>query len=118
MADIFDEKQLPKKHDSLVKLFIKLLEKHHPTTATTTAKTSSASAVSLASANDGRKGITVYNNADKTMYVGATNAVTSSAFWVLITAGGYWEAPYGYVGALYGIWATGPTGNALVTELT
>lgn len=79
----------------------------------------SASSVTLKAANAARRGLLVHNDADKDLYLkyGATASTTS--FTVKILAGGYWEMPFPiYAGVVDGIWASGPTGAARVTELT
>jgi len=80
---------------------------------------SSASSVTLKAANTSRRGLLIFNDADKTLNVKYGATASSSSFTVQIAAGGYWEMPKPiYQGTLDGIWATGPTGAARVTELT
>lgn len=118
MASLYGtEGQNPGIADPLAKTLIKLLEKSHPDTATTTSVAAATSSTLLKAENDARKGVTVFNDTDKTLYLGGTT-VTTSAFIVKVDAGGYYEFPFGYVGAVYGIWASGPTGSARVTEFT
>lgn len=79
----------------------------------------SASSVTLRAAKAGRRGLIIYNDADKDLYVkyGATASATS--FTVKVLAGGYWEMPIPiYTGVVDGIWASGPTGAARITELS
>ena len=79
----------------------------------------SASNVTLKAANAGRRGLIVYNAADVALYIkcGATASLVSYS--VKVEAGGYWEMPFPiYTGVVDGIWATGPTGAAKLTELT
>lgn len=78
----------------------------------------SASNQTLAAADSTRRGLMVFNDSDKDLYLkyGATASTTS--FTVRIAAGGYWEMHQPiYLGIIDGIWATGPTGSARVTKL-
>lgn len=95
-----------------------------PTTATPTNVTSNAASVTILAANAARKGAMVYNNSDKVLHISfATPATTDNSFVDLAPEssglqGGYWELPFGYRGAIYGIWEAGPTGKANITEIT
>ena len=88
--------------------------------STQTSVAASVTTVSLLAATDARAGATIYNDTDNTanfLYVklGATASATS--FTVKLNAGGYYEVPYGYNGAIDGIW-TVAAGSARITELT
>lgn len=91
-----------------------------PATAASLANVaSSATNVTLKAANASRRGLIVFNDADKALHLkyGATASATS--FTVKIAAGGYWEMPQPvYVGVVDGIWEAAPTGSARVTEST
>lgn len=89
-----------------------------PSTATQTSVAAATSSTALLSANAARLGATVYNDSTAILYVllGSGTASTS-AYTVQVAAGGYYEVPYGYTGAIKGIWASA-TGNARLTELT
>ncbi len=79
----------------------------------------SASSVALLSSNANRLGATIANDSSAALYVklGATASLTSYTAKVL--PGGYYEVPYGFTGAIDGIWATDPgDGAARITELT
>lgn len=82
----------------------------------------SASSVSLLASNTSRLGATIYNDSSAILYLklGATASTTS--FTAILAGnsggyGGYYEVPFGYTGAIDGIW-TSATGNARITELT
>lgn len=77
----------------------------------------SATSVALLAANANRLGATVYNDSSAILYLklGATASTTS--FSVAMAASSYFEAPFGYTGAIDGIW-TSATGNARITELS
>ena len=93
-------------------------------TATTSNVTALATSVLLDAANTSRKGLTIYNHCDKVLHVSFTSpasANNSVADLVAETAGvngGRYEVPFGYTGAVYGIWEAAPTGKANITELT
>lgn len=78
---------------------------------------SSASSVSLISANIRRAGVTVQNTSTAILYilVGGGTATATTAHSVQVPSNGYWEAPYGFTGALSGIWASA-NGSANITE--
>lgn len=83
----------------------------------------SASSALLLAAQRGRKGATIYNKCDKILHVAfATPATVNNAVVNLAAEasgiGGYYEVPFGYNGPVYGIWESGPTGQANVTELS
>lgn len=80
---------------------------------------SSASNVTLKAANTSRRGLLIFNDADKVLNVKYGATASSTSFTVQIAAGGYWEMPQPiYQGIVDGIWASGPTGSARITELT
>lgn len=80
---------------------------------------SSASAVTILAANTSRRGATVFNDADKALYLKFGASASATSFTVKIAAGGYYELPSPvYQGVMSGIWEAGPTGSARVTELT
>jgi hypothetical protein len=88
--------------------------------ATVTAVASGIASVTIKAANTARKGITVTNTDANILYLkvgGGTASATDFSVAVAATTG-YWEAPYGFTGAITGIWALDATGSALVTEYT
>lgn len=87
-------------------------------TATQTSVAGATSSTSLLAANAARLGATVYNDSTAILYLllGSGTASTS-AYSVQLGAGAYYEVPFGYTGAIKGLWASA-TGNARVTELT
>jgi hypothetical protein len=81
-----------------------------PGTLTTT------TAVVLA-ANTARRGATVYVESGATLYLALGTTASLTAYTVQIAVGGYYEVPFGYTGALWGITSVG-TAVVRVTELT
>lgn len=81
-----------------------------PSGLTTTA------AVVLA-ANAARKGATVFNESGAVLYLALGTTASLTAYTVQIAIGAYYEVPFGYTGALWGITTAGTT-VARVTELT
>jgi hypothetical protein len=65
--------------------------------------------------NPNRTGAAIYNDSAAELLVNLGAAASSSAFTVDMLPGAYYELPFGYTGALHGIWAAA-TGNARVTE--
>ncbi len=77
-------------------------------------------AVSLLAANPNRKGFTVYNNSNRTLYLGTANTVTTAAnFFAIIPANTLyeWNIESIYTGALFAI-ANGAGASCQVLELT
>jgi hypothetical protein len=68
--------------------------------------------------NAARKGATIWNNSTANLYIelGAASS-TTSAFAVKITADGYYELPFNYIGQIAGVWDAA-NGSALLREFT
>lgn len=99
-----------------------LLVANRATTPAQTSVAGSATSTSLLAANTARKGATFTNESTAHLYLimGATASTTSySVLLTGVTAPpyAYYELPYGYVGAVAGIWATA-TGNCRITEIS
>lgn len=86
-------------------------------TATPTSVTASITSISLLAANSARKGTTIWNNSTANLYVELGATASISAFTARVGAGGYYEIPFTYTGAISGIWEAA-NGSALVRELT
>jgi hypothetical protein len=88
--------------------------------STATAITAVASGTSnqvLLEPNAFRKGGTVVNDSTSTLYLKCGSIATSTSYTVKMTAGSYYEIPFGYTGEVDGIWVSA-NGNAVVTEFT
>lgn len=78
----------------------------------------------LLAANANRLGATFYNNSTTDLYLVLGATASTETFTIKMAAGGYYELPFHYVGAVAGIWpsASAGTGTAdgevQVTELT
>jgi len=77
----------------------------------------SATSVTLLSANNSRKGGSIYNDSSAILYVKFGTTASTTDFKVALAAGSYYEIPAGYVGRIDGIWASA-TGSARVAEET
>ena len=86
-------------------------------TATPTSVAASITSVSLLAANSARKGTTIWNNSTANLYVELGATASNSAFTARVGAGGYYEVPFTYTGAISGIWDAA-NGSALVREFT
>lgn len=86
-------------------------------TPTQSSVAGSASSASLLAANTSRLGATIFNDSVSPLYLKLGTTASTSSFTVKINPGGYYEVPFGYSGAIDGIWDTA-TGNARITELT
>lgn len=80
--------------------------------------TASTSTVTLLAANAARLGATLYNDGTKDLWVKFGAAASQTSFTVKMVKDAYYEVPYGYTGTLTGVWDTGVSGAARVTELT
>lgn len=91
----------------------------HTNAPTVAQVAASASNTTLKASNTNRRGLAVYNDADKALYLKLGTTASTTSFTVKIAAGGYYEIPQfpTYTGQVDGIWDTGPTGNAYVTEI-
>ena len=91
--------------------------KLNSSTGTVTQVASSATNVTLLASNAARRGATISNDSNKTLFVklGATASATS--YTKKLGTDEYWEIPFGYTGVIDGIWDLA-NGNAYVTELT
>lgn len=87
--------------------------------AAITSVASSASSVTLLAANTARKGASIQNTSTAILYVllssGTATATTSHS--VQMASNTYYEVPFGYTGAITGIWASA-NGSANMTEFT
>ena len=86
-------------------------------TAAISSVNSSASNVTLLSANSNRRGAAIYNASTAVLYVKFGTTASTSSFTVKMAADSYYEVPFGYTGRIDGIWASA-NGAALVTEFT
>lgn len=86
-------------------------------TATPSTVTASTTTITVLAANSNRKGGTVWNNSTAKLYIEFGATASTSAFTAILEAGGYYEIPFSYTGAISGIWLAA-NGNALVRELT
>jgi hypothetical protein len=78
---------------------------------------SSVSYATISSSNANRKGLTIFNEGAGLLYVTlGTSTTTSSSYTVRLSAGDYYEVPYGYTGLVGGIFGT--AGTARVTEVS
>lgn len=71
----------------------------------------------LLALNTARIGATVYNDSTSLVYVKLGTGASATSYTVQIAAGGYWECPYGYTGAINGFWVSA-NGNARISELS
>lgn len=85
--------------------------------ATRSSVSSGIVSVAIAAANPDRVGAVITNTDANALYLDMTGGTASAtAFTVSVAANGTYEVPYGFTGAITGIWAADGTGAALVTE--
>jgi len=89
------------------------------TTSTVASVAGATSSTAVLAANANRIAASIYNGTNKNMYVLCNSGTASTSnFTILLMQGSYWEVPSDYTGAINAIWASGVSGNALVTEYT
>lgn len=86
--------------------------------ANITSVAGSVTNTSILASNSSRVSATIYNSTNKTMFLALGPTASTTAYTVQIFASSYWELPVSYTGAISAVWASGVSGNALVTELT
>lgn len=87
-------------------------------TGTITSVNGATTNTSILTPNTSRISATIYNAANKTMYIALGATASTSAYTIQVFQGSYWELPVSYTGAISAVWASGVSGAALVTELT
>ncbi len=89
----------------------------HTQTYTTvqTRVASSTTATTLAPVTPSRSGLILYNDSTSVLKLRLGEDVAADVYDFKLAAGGYWEDPYGYVGAVSGMWDTAD-GAARVCE--
>ncbi|MBE9210506.1 hypothetical protein IQ244_29190 [Nostoc sp. LEGE 06077] len=92
---------------------------NNPTSSTSTPSSvsSSTTSITILASNSSRKGGTIWNKSTANLYIEFGATASTSAFVAILAAGGYYEIPFYYTGAISGIWDA-VNGNALVRELT
>lgn len=88
-----------------------------PATPSQSSVAGSATSVSLLASNASRKGATIFNDSTATLYIKLGATASTSSFTFKALQDDYYEVPFGYTGAVDGIWSSA-TGNARITELT
>ena len=86
-------------------------------TATLSNVASSASSVTLLSANTARIGAQFYNDSTQICFLKLGTTASSTSFTVALASAVYYELPCGYTGRIDGIWVSA-NGNMRVTEVT
>ncbi len=76
----------------------------------------SATSVSLLASSATRLGATIYNDSSAALYLKLGSTASTTSFTVKLLQDDYYEVPFGYTGAIDGIWASA-TGNARITVL-
>ena len=91
-----------------------------PANASVTSVAASASNVTLLAANANRFGATIYNDANRAVFVKLGATASSTSFTVRMASDDLFEVPFAYTGRIDAIWASGGglAGSARVTEVT
>lgn len=85
--------------------------------ATLTTVASSATSVSILAANSARRGASIVNASTAILYLNLAGgtATATTAHSVQLPTLAYYEVPFGFTGAITGIWASA-NGSANITE--
>jgi hypothetical protein len=86
-------------------------------TSSVTSVAAATSSTQLMAATVNRIGATVYNDSTSVLYLNLGNTASSTSFTIKLQPEDYYEVPFGYTGAILGIWTTA-TGSARLTELS
>lgn len=87
------------------------------TTPTTTSPAVTNSNTSILASNSNRLGATIYNEGAAICYMILGSTATTTSYTLQIQVGGYYEVPFGYTGAIFGITSAG-TAQLRVTEIS
>lgn len=87
------------------------------TIATPSTVAASTASVELLPENSARKGAQFWNTSPSTLFVRLGGVASATSYSFQMGTGDYFEVPFGYTGAIDGIWLSA-NGNVLVTELT
>lgn len=99
------------------RLLVEALIKRSSSSAVTSV-TASTSNVTLLAANSNRLGASVYNDSSKDLYLKLGATASTSSFTVKVRKGALYEVAFNYTGIIDGIWDSGVSGSARVTENT
>lgn len=86
-------------------------------TATRSSVASLGTTQVLLAANVGRIGASCFNDSTATLYLALGSAGSNTDYTVQVSANAYYEIPYGFDGAVNGLWSSA-VGNARITEYT
>lgn len=87
------------------------------TTGAKTSVNSGTGSVTILASNAARKGATITNTDANVLYLDLSGGTASStSYSVPVSSAGFYTVPFGYTGAITGIWAADGSGAALVTE--
>lgn len=79
-----------------------------PGTGTKSNVTGTGASVTIIAANPRRKGLTIFNDSGVAADIDVTGGTASAtSCTVTLVDQAYYEVPYGYLGAVTGIWASG-----------
>ena len=79
----------------------------------------SANSVAILAADPARLGATIYNDATlPLLLLLGSGAASATAFTIKMVADSYYEVPFGYVGAITGIWTGAGAGAARCTSVS
>lgn len=87
------------------------------TTAASTTVASSTTSVAILAANASRKGATIWNASTATLFMDLDAAASAADYAAKLDPGGYYEVPFGFTGAISGIWSAA-NGSALIREFS
>ena len=99
------------------RLLVEALIKRSATSAVTNVA-GSTSNVTLLASNANRLGASVYNDSNKDLYLKLGTTASSTSYTTVVPRNALYEVPFGYTGIIDGLWESGVSGAARVTENT
>lgn len=88
----------------------------NPSVTIPTQVAASATSVTLLASNSTRKGASIMNTGSTTLHLSYVTPAIATATAADLVTGAYFEVPFRYTGAIYGIWDGSPTGKANINE--
>lgn len=87
-------------------------------TATRSSLSANSTAQTVLASNSGRLGATIYNEGSGIVYLALGGSATTTDYTVQLTAGAYYEVPFGFTGLICAVCASAITATLRITELT
>jgi hypothetical protein len=87
-------------------------------TSSVTSVNDAATSQSLLASNTSRLGATIHNDSTSILYLKLGTTASTTSYTVKMLPDSYYEVPFGYTGAIDGIWSSDASGAARITEIS